>query len=88
MQVLKEPGKAAQSTSYTWVYRSAEDCPEPVVLFDYQSGRGQEYPRAFLTGYEGLLMTDGYAACVRSKVRPTSAVWPTRGAPSSMPLRA
>jgi transposase len=32
------------------------------VLFDYQPGRGQEYPRAFLSGYEGLLMTDGYAA--------------------------
>ena len=62
VQVLKEPGKAAQSMSYMWVYRSAEDCPEPVVLFDYQPGRGQEHPQAFLAGYEGLLMTDGYAA--------------------------
>jgi transposase len=62
VQVPEEPGKAAQSTSYMWVYRSAEDCPEPVVLFDYQPGRGQEYPRAFLSGYEGQLMTDGYAA--------------------------
>lgn len=62
VQVLKEPGKAAQSASYMWVYRSAEDCLEPVVLFDYQPGRGQEYPQAFLAGYEGLLMTDGYAA--------------------------
>jgi hypothetical protein len=62
VQVLKEPGRAAQSTSYMWVYRSAEDCPEPVVLFDYQPGRGQEHPQAFLAGYEGLLMTDGYAA--------------------------
>lgn len=62
VQVLKEPGKTAQSTSYMWVYRSAEDSPEPVVLFDYQSGCGQQYPKAFLAGYEGLLMTDGYAA--------------------------
>jgi transposase len=62
VQVLKEPGRTAQSTSYMWVYRSAEDCPEPVVLFDYQPGRGQEHPQAFLAGYEGLLMTDGYAA--------------------------
>lgn len=45
-----------------WVYRSAQDCHEPVVLFDYQPGRGQDYPRAFLAGYKGLLMTDGYAA--------------------------
>jgi transposase len=62
VQVLKEPGRAAQSTSYMWIYRSAEDCAEPVVLFDYQPGRGQQYPRAFLNGYQGLLMTDGYAA--------------------------
>jgi transposase len=62
VQVLKEPGKAAQSTSYMWVYRSAEDCCEPVVLFDYQPGRAQQYPQAFLAGYKGLLMTDGYAA--------------------------
>lgn len=62
VQVLKEPGKTAQSTSYMWVYRSAEDCSEPVVLFDYQPGRAQQYPQAFLAGYKGLLMTDGYAA--------------------------
>jgi hypothetical protein len=62
VQVLKEPGKAAQSTSYMWVYRSAENCPEPVVLFDYQPGRAQQYPQVFLAGYKGLLMTDGYAA--------------------------
>lgn len=62
VQVLKEPGKAAQSTSYMWVYRSAEGCAQPVVLFDYQPERGQEHPQAFLAGYQGLLMTDGYAA--------------------------
>jgi hypothetical protein len=62
VQVLKEPGKTAQSKSYMWVYRSAEDCAEPVVLFDYQPGRAQEYPQAMLAGYEGMLMTDGYAA--------------------------
>lgn len=32
------------------------------MLFDYQPGRGQDYPRTFLSGYKGLLMTDGYAA--------------------------
>src|SRR5246127_4987243 len=62
VQVLKEEGRKAQDTSYMWVYRSAEDSPEPVVLFDYQPGRGQEYPQAFLAGYQGLLITDGYAA--------------------------
>ena len=62
VQVLKEPGKAAQSKSYMWCYRSAEECAEPVVLFEYQPGRGQEYPKAFLGDYAGMLMSDGYAA--------------------------
>jgi len=62
VQVLKEEGKTPQSKSFMWVYRSAEQCEQPVVLFDYQSGRGQEYPRAFLAGYQGMLLTDGYAA--------------------------
>ena len=45
-----------------WGYRSAEGSREPVVLFDYQPGRGQQYPQAILAGYRGLLMSDGYDA--------------------------
>ena len=45
-----------------WVYRSAQHSDEPVVLFDYQPGRGHEHPQRFLNGYRGSLMTDGYAA--------------------------
>jgi transposase len=62
LQVLKEPGRSAQSKSYAWVYRSAEDCPEPVVLFEYQPGRGQEHPKKFLGDYSGMLVSDGYSA--------------------------
>ncbi|KVG41370.1 hypothetical protein WS82_31965, partial [Burkholderia sp. MSMB2041] len=42
-QVLKENGRNAQDKSYMWVYRSAEDSEQPVVLFEYQPGRGQQY---------------------------------------------
>lgn len=45
-----------------WCYRSAQDCAEPVVLFEYQPGRAQDYPKAFLGRYAGMLMSDGYAA--------------------------
>jgi transposase len=62
VQVLKEEGKSAQSKSYMWSYRSAQDSEQPVVLFDYQPGRGQQYPQALLAGYNGMLMTDGYSA--------------------------
>jgi hypothetical protein len=62
VQVLHEAGKSAQSKSYMWVYRSSERSAEPVVLFEYQPGRGQHHPQAFLQGYTGALMTDGYSA--------------------------
>lgn len=61
VQVLKELGKTAESTSYMWVYRSGEYQRQPVVIYDYQPGRGQQYPQAFLEGYSGYLQTDGYA---------------------------
>jgi hypothetical protein len=28
-------------------YRSGKDSEQPIVLFDYQPGGGQEYPRRF-----------------------------------------
>ncbi|WP_299013457.1 IS66 family transposase [uncultured Photobacterium sp.] len=62
LQVLKEPGKKAQSKSYLWAYSSPEQSTTPVVLFEYQPGRGHAYPKAFLDGYEGTIMTDGYSA--------------------------
>jgi len=60
VQVLKEDGRNPTSKSYMWGYRSAEDSAEPIVLFDYQPGRGQQYPQAFLSGYTGTIMSDGY----------------------------
>ena len=62
VQVLKEEGKAPTSTSYMWAYRSSENSEQPIVLLDYQPGRGQEHPQAFLGDYRGILMSDGYTA--------------------------
>lgn len=62
VQVLKEKDRQATSTAYMWAYRSGEDSDEPIVLLDYQPGRGQMYPQAFLGAYRGILMSDGYAA--------------------------
>ncbi|EHJ95355.1 transposase IS66 [Agrobacterium tumefaciens 5A] len=62
VQILKEKDKAATSTSYMWAYRSGEDSAEPIVLLDYQPGRGQQYPQAFLGDYRGIVMSDGYTA--------------------------
>jgi transposase len=62
VQVLKEDGRDAQTKSFMWVYRSGCDSEQPIVVFDYQPGRGQEHPQAFLGEYRGLLMSDGYNA--------------------------
>ncbi|MBR6413574.1 MAG: IS66 family transposase [Oscillospiraceae bacterium] len=61
VQVLHEPGKAPQSKSYMWLYRTGSDAERPIVLYEYRKGRGQEYPKAFLKGFRGYLQTDGYA---------------------------
>src|SRR5579863_3089268 len=60
LQVLKEEGRAAQSTSYLWLYRSGRDGPA-IVLFEYQRTRAGEHPLAFLKGFAGWLHVDGYA---------------------------
>ena len=61
LQVLHEEGRAAQSRSYMWLYRTSGDAGHPIVLYEYCPGRGQEYPNAFLSGFRGVLQTDGYA---------------------------
>ena len=61
VQVLREPGREAQTKSFMWLYRSADADGPPIVLYDYQTGRGGEYPRTFLSGFRGYLHVDGYA---------------------------
>jgi transposase len=60
LQVLKEPGRAAESQSYMWLYRTGMTGP-PIVLFEYQPSRAGEHPRKFLEGFKGYLHVDGYA---------------------------
>lgn len=59
VQVLKEPGKAAQSKSYMWVARGGPP-GQPVVLYDYDPSRAGQVPLDLLEGWQGYLMTDGY----------------------------
>ena len=60
LQVLHEPGKAPQSKSYMWLYRTSGDTDRPIVMYEYQSSRGSCHPKAFLSGFKGYLHTDGY----------------------------
>ncbi|HEN46861.1 MAG TPA: IS66 family transposase [Mizugakiibacter sp.] len=60
VQVLQEPGKTAQSKSYLWVQRGGPP-DQPVVLYDYDPGRGAGVPKRLLDSFTGYLQTDGYA---------------------------
>jgi len=59
VQVLQEPGKTAQSKSYLWVQRGGPP-DRPVVLYDYDPGRGASVAKRLLDGFTGYLQTDGY----------------------------
>ena len=59
VQVLNEPGKQAQSKSYIWLQRGGPP-DQPVVLYDYDPGRGAGVPMRLLEGFKGTLQTDGY----------------------------
>ena len=61
LQVLHEPGKKPESESYMWLYRTSGDTDKPIVLYEYQPGRGAKHPKEFLAGYNGYLHADGYA---------------------------
>jgi len=61
VQVLKEKGKAPQTKSYMWLYRSGTDGKSPIVLYDYQPSRGGKNAAGYLKGFHGYLHTDGYA---------------------------
>ena len=60
VQVLREPGKTAQSKSYMWLYRTSGDTERPIVLYDYQTSRKAEHPQRLLEGWRGYLHADGY----------------------------
>lgn len=64
-QVLKETGRAPQSTSYLWQYRSGGQAKNKIVVFEYQPTRSGSHPINFLAvdenGFNGYLCTDGYA---------------------------
>jgi transposase len=59
-QVLHEPGRAAETQSYMWLYRTGSVGPA-IILYEYQPTRGGEHQKEFLTGFNGYLQVDGYS---------------------------
>jgi len=59
-QVLHEPGRAAQTKSFAWLYRTGRGSERHIVIFDYQETRKREHPLSFLKDFKGYLHADGY----------------------------
>jgi len=57
--VLKEPGRSPTSTSYMWVWATAEH-DVPIRLFEYHPSRAKEVVTGFLGEWSGFLHCDGY----------------------------
>lgn len=77
VQVLNEPGRAAESTSYMWV-RVGGDPPQRIILFDYEPTRHSATPKRLLAGFSGVLLTDGYegyGAAVREQGLAHAGCW-------------
>jgi transposase len=58
-QVLKEPGKRAQSLSYLWALWGGST-EHPLIVYAYDPSRSAEVPKRLLRGFQGYLLTDGY----------------------------
>ena len=59
LQVLNEPGRPAQSTSYMWVIATPQ-ASTSIVLYHYSASRSGDTPQQLLADFKGALMVDGY----------------------------
>lgn len=60
VQVLNEPGRAAETQSFMWVLRSTvPTCT--AVLFQYEPTRSGKAAEVLLRDYQGALMVDGFS---------------------------
>ncbi len=57
----RRPGSRTKTT-YLWQYRGFADGAAPYTVFDFALTRAHTAPAAFLSGFDGTLLTDGYTA--------------------------
>lgn len=60
VQVLNEPGRAAETQSFMWVLRSTTPTCA-AVLFHYEPTRSGKSAESLLRDYQGALMVDGFS---------------------------
>ena len=60
IQVLNEPERRAETQSFMWLFRSAEDGLPVIILYGYTPTRSGDNAAEFLQGFQGYLEADGY----------------------------
>ena len=58
LQVLKEPGRAAETKSYVYCFRGGT-ADKSVILYDYNASDHQQFVYDWFSGYKGYLHVDG-----------------------------
>jgi len=64
LQVLREPGRAAESKSQLWIRRGGPPGQESIVL-DYSPSRSAATCESLLSGFQGYVVSDAYAAYLK-----------------------
>lgn len=59
---MLDPGAGKTKRAYIWAYARSGFDVSPGVAYDFCVGRAAKYPVAFLKGWSGTLVCDGYAA--------------------------
>jgi transposase len=62
LEVLKEPGRKANTNSYIWEYCSGEAAMHYIFIYEYKQTRSAKHPREFLKEFGGYVHCDGYDA--------------------------
>lgn len=75
VQVLKEPGRRAETKSYMWVFRTGEDRLAPIILYHYSETRAGDTAENFLEGFDGYLMCDGYSGYNKVRKAKRTSCW-------------
>lgn len=60
--INRSDGKSGQSNAYNWVYRSVPSQGPTMVLFHSSLSRARSVLEAFIQGYSGTIVCDGYSA--------------------------
>jgi len=60
IQVNKEPGRKAHTNSYMWVMANGDLEKTKGVVYEYNQSRSGETAQAFIEGFSGIIVTDGY----------------------------